>query len=145
VIRIQVSIIYLHAAIGKIAVTEWVDGTALYYWFTHPVFGVADSVRPWILPLLSHGAAVMAMTWGVIALELALFLGLVAERRYRTTLLVFGLAFHFGIFVVHGLFTFFVAMAAALILYLRPLDQPFQIPQRYGWLPSQWRLAASRP
>ena len=35
-------------------------------------------------------------------------------------MLILGISFHFSIFVIHGLFSFFFAMAAALILYLIP-------------------------
>jgi len=38
-IYLQISIIYLHSSLGKLAVPEWRDGTALYYWSTHEIFG----------------------------------------------------------------------------------------------------------
>lgn len=41
-LRVQVAGIYLHAAVGKVGVPEWRDGTALYYWLTSPYVGATD-------------------------------------------------------------------------------------------------------
>jgi hypothetical protein len=38
-----------------------------------------------------------------------------------------GIAFHIGIIVLLGLMSFGLVMIAALILYLRPLEQPFHL------------------
>ena len=38
-IRVQVSVIYLFAALLKLPSETWANGTALYYWWTHPKFG----------------------------------------------------------------------------------------------------------
>ena len=130
VARLQVAIIYLHAAVGKTAVAEWVNGTATYYWFLHPTFGAPDWLRAWLAPLLAHGPVVMALTWGTILLEFVLFAGLFMEKRYRGPLLVAGLAFHLGIVLVHGLASFFLAMAGALVLFLRGPREPFGNPIR---------------
>lgn len=128
VTRLQVAAIYLHAAVGKMAVTEWVDGTAIYYWFTHPVFGLPATLQPLAMPILSSALGVTLVTWGTIAFELLLAAALVADRRLWRPLLVAGLAFHAGIVVAHGLVTFYFAMAGALVLYLRPHGQPFAWP-----------------
>lgn len=132
VIRLQVAIIYFHAGVAKLAVEEWVNGTALYYWFTNPIFGAPSWLEPVLLPLLTSPVGVTLLTWTVLLLEITLFLGLVIERRWRPALLVLGLSFHAGIILVHGLVSFFCSMAAALILYLRPLEQEFRIPS-LGW------------
>jgi antimicrobial peptide system SdpB family protein len=130
VIRVQVSGIYFHAAVGKLKVAEWQDGTAMYYWFGHPVFGVNPHFR-WLIDMaMSTPAVVTAVTWGSIVLELFLCMGLLAVRRARTVLLVGGIAFHAGILLFMGLFTFSITMFAALILYLRPWDEPFS----FAWL-----------
>ena len=65
------------------------------------------------------------MTWGALGVELALFLGLVMDRRYRPALMVAGVIFHAGIAIVHGLVTFALVMIASLVLYLRPAEQVF--------------------
>jgi antimicrobial peptide system SdpB family protein len=131
VIRLQVAAIYFHAAVGKIGVEEWANGTAVYYWFTHPVFGLNQSLLPLLLPVLVSPWGVVLFTWGAMLLEVVLFTGLVADRRWWPMLLWLGLAFHFGILIIHGLMSFFFAMAGALILYLRPRDRPFAL----SWQP----------
>lgn len=131
VIRIQVALIYLVSCASKFAVREWTNGTALYYWFLHPVFGVSGWRRDLLLPVLTHPAGVALLTWGVLAFEALLFAGLVMEKRLRPGLLAAGCLFHFGTVVVHGLFSFFLAMAGALVLYLRSPQQQFRQP---AWL-----------
>lgn len=125
VARVQVGVIYLVAWVSKIAVEEWANGTAVYYWFLHPVFGVSDGRRALLMPLLTRPATVVLLTWGALALEALLFMGLLIDRRHRPALLAAGVLFHAGIALVHGLITFCLAMTAALILYLRPPEKTF--------------------
>jgi sporulation delaying protein B len=125
VIRIQVAVIYLHAAVAKCAVTEWQNGTAVYYWLTDPQYGVAEWLWPVVFPMLRNPFIVTAITWGSVALEFALFAGLIAKMRYRRPLLWMGIIFHVGIAVMHGLISFSISMIGALILFLRPLENEF--------------------
>lgn len=128
-IRVQVAALYLHAALGKLQVEEWTDGTAIYYWLTDPMMGSPDWLKRLMMPLLAH-PTVALITWGVFALELALAAGLIVSKPRRRYLLIGGLALHGAIAVVHGLFSFSTVMFAALILYLRPVEQTFD----FGWL-----------
>lgn len=132
-VRLQVAGIYLHAAIAKLGQPEWADGTALYYWLGNPVFGLPPWLRGVADPVLTSGVGVTALTWGVIVLEVALAAGLVVEPRRRAPLLAAGLALHAGI-VGMGLLSFAVVMFAALVLYLRPVDRPFDLPRRAAWV-----------
>ncbi len=122
--RLQVAGIYFHAAAAKYATPEWSNGTALYYWFTHPLYGVAAWAKPVMMPLLTR-STVALLTWGVIAVEFALMAGLFASKKNWKYLLVLGLSLHIGIAVLQGLVTFCFAMSAALILYLRPTEDVF--------------------
>ncbi|GIG92219.1 sporulation-delaying protein SdpB family protein [Plantactinospora endophytica] len=129
-IRVQVAGIYLHASVAKLGVTEWRDGTALYYWLVDPMFGAPLWIRDPLIGVLSHGTAVAALTWGSMALEFALVFGLFAPRHRWPLLLAGGVALHLGIAVLMGLWSFGLAMFAALVLYLRPVDLPFPMPER---------------
>lgn len=71
-IRIQVAAIYFHAAIGKLRVEEWTDGTAVYYWFTNPDYGASPFVSQLLRPLLLHGTTIALMTWGSRSLAVAI-------------------------------------------------------------------------
>ena len=129
-IRLQVSIIYLHAAVAKFKVYEWVNGTAVYYWSLHPYHGAPSWLRPFLLPLMSNPMMVIIITWGTLIFELLLFTAIVIDKtsRKRLLLLSLGILFHFLIVLVHGLFSFFFTMAAALMLYLLPWDRGLEIP-----------------
>ncbi|MEM4379995.1 MAG: hypothetical protein QXL01_04840 [Thermoplasmatales archaeon] len=120
-IQVQIAAIYLHAAIAKISVTDWTNGTVLYYWFNHPVFGAPLWLSALLKPIVSSSYLLTYITWGVMLFELCLFSGLFMSKKFKAYFLTCGISFHFGIFLIHGLFTFFLVMAAALILYLRPL------------------------
>ncbi len=127
VLRIQVCMIYFQAGIGKIPVEEWANGTAFYYWFTHHYHGADTWLKNLLLPILQTSWGVVSITWGTIIFEIFLFLAIVMPKndKRRHYLLISGLIFHISIILVHGLVSFFFSMAAALILYLRPLDKPF--------------------
>jgi antimicrobial peptide system SdpB family protein len=123
-IRLQVAGVYLHASIAKLGVTEWADGTALYYWLNDPTFGTPLWLRDPARPVLSLGPLVAALTWGTIALEFALAVGLFLPKRRWGPLLAGGLILHAGIAVLMGLPSFALAMFGALILFLRPWERP---------------------
>lgn len=124
-IRVQVALIYFFAFSEKLTVTEWRNGTALYYWLLYPVFGVPDYLKPLLIPVLTNPMTVTLLTWGSVGLEAVLFAGLFMDHRYRRILLPIGVLFHAGIAMFLGLFSFSVVMTAALCLYLRPVDRPF--------------------
>jgi len=123
VIRVQVCIVYLHAVIAKLELQEWIDGTIIYYWFTHITFGLNSFLRPIILPIVTNNILVFSTTWTVLTLELILFTCIFSNQNLRYLMLFLGLFFHFLIFIVHGLGTFGLSMSAALILYLYPIDK----------------------
>ncbi|WP_020602882.1 sporulation-delaying protein SdpB family protein [Spirosoma spitsbergense] len=124
-LRLQVALIYFEACVGKFKVPEWADGTAIYYWFSNPMFGLSPEMHSFLLPILANRWCIVLLTWGALILEGSLFLGLTLEVKYQKYLLIAGLGFHFMIILVHGLPTFFMAMAAGLIIFLRPFYQPF--------------------
>lgn len=123
--RIQISTIYLHAATSKFKVNEWVNGTAVWYWFKDPMFGSNYWISLVMQPVIKSAYGVTLITWGSLILELFLFTGLVMQKKHKKNLLVIGLLFHFSILVIQGLASFFFAMAAALIIYLRPVEDVF--------------------
>ena len=128
-VRLQVMVVYLHSAVTKFAVNEWLDGTAVYYWFHDPIVGASPALEPLLFPLARSGA-VNALTWGAIAVEIALVLGLIAPRRFWRPLFWLGVLFHVGIAVGLGLSSFSLAMIGALLLYLRPPEREFRWLQR---------------
>jgi len=117
-IVIQVSVIYLHSAVGKFFKEEWLDGTCIHYWFINNVFGAPLWLQR-IYNVFTLSNYVPLLTWSVMIFELALFACvLVTNKKIKKFFLVTGLLFHLGIAITHGLTIFFFSMAAALILYL---------------------------
>ncbi|WP_430908416.1 sporulation-delaying protein SdpB family protein [Maribacter sp. 2-571] len=120
VIRIQIFILYLQAFIGKLSVSEWVDGTVLYYWFEDNIFGLNESFRPYVFPVLENYFVISALTYSVLIVELTLALVLVMKFEKRRPLLILGVIFHLFIWFIHGLPTFFITMCGALVIYIVP-------------------------
>ncbi|WP_340201096.1 sporulation-delaying protein SdpB family protein [Ascidiimonas sp. W6] len=123
-IQIQVCAIYFHAFVGKIGVDAWLNGTATYYWLTHEFFGIHEVLNPLFNTLLANPFVVTLVTWGTLVLEFLLAACILLDKhsKRRYLMLLAGLLFHFSILAVHGLFTFFFAITACLILYLVPED-----------------------
>lgn len=123
IMELQVAVVYLQAGIEKpYKVAEWVDGTAIYYWLNHNVYGASPAVLAWMDTLLDYPFIVSLFTWGAILFELLLFGVFFMARNRRVKLLKLVLAFHFTIIIFHGLPSFFFAMAAAATLYLTPKE-----------------------
>jgi sporulation delaying protein B len=139
-IRVQVAGIYLHSSLGKLGVPEWIDGSAFYYWSHDPFFGLPGWLRPIVDPVVLTPAGAAFTTWGPVALEFALAIALVLDRRWWAPLLVVGLGFHLGIGLMMGLPSFALAMCAALIVYLRPAGRPFHLALPWSAMPRRIRL-----
>ncbi|WP_245952893.1 sporulation-delaying protein SdpB family protein [Pedobacter cryoconitis] len=125
IIKVQIAIIYLNAATAKFNVFEWVNGTALWYWLKDPIFGSNYWFSFIVLPLLKSPIIISLITWGSVILELFLFMALVMSKQNKQRMLVLGILFHLAIGVIQGLGSFFFAMASALIIYLKPIDNEF--------------------
>ena len=150
IIRCQVAYIYFESSVAKLSVPTWIDGTAVYYWINQPLIGAPYLVRRIMQPLLLNSAGVTLLTWGVIAIEFFLFLGLVLPKKYWPTLLVLGVALHAAIVVFFGLTTFSIIMCAALLLYLYPADEvlplAFTVP-RFSLIPAKrrrWQMVGAK-
>jgi len=140
-IQIQVAVIYFHASIAKLGVKEWADGTAMYYWLSHPTFGASGWVGSLAEFLTDSPVGVAAMTWSSIALEFALAIALLLRPPLRRFLLVAGIVFHGLIAITMGLISFSTAMTAALLLYLLPIGHQVVLP---AWAGALWARAKQR-
>lgn len=131
-LQVQACIIYLEAFFMKFNVSEWANGTALYYWLSDPIVGLGISHDSFFYQgLLSNTLVISLLTWGVLLLEMFLFMGLLASSKNKLRLFIMGVAFHFMIILIHGLISFFFAMAGILCLYLLNYDRFQKIRQ---WL-----------
>jgi antimicrobial peptide system SdpB family protein len=115
-IRVQLSLVYAIAAIAKLAVPQWSDGTAFWYWLQMPTFGLPPDVFAAIAPVLQHPIVMVPATYAVLVFELSLVGAIWTRGRLSRLLLDAGIAFHGGIAIVLGLWSFGVTMAGALLL-----------------------------
>lgn len=117
-IKIQMAILYLNAGVEKLASNEWANGTAIYYWFNNNTFGANNFIASLYGFLFENDLSVTVINFGVILLEIVLFLSLVINQRAKYLLFLAAVIFHFFIIIVHGLPSFFFSMTAGLMLYL---------------------------
>ena len=126
-LKLQIAILYLNAGVSKLFAPEWSNGTAIYYWFTDPVFGAPTWLREsFIQELFVHSLTVSAINWGVIVMEIFLFTGLFLSQRYKHSLFIIAFFFHFSIVFIHGLGSFWISMVGALVLYFLQPDLSIQ-------------------
>lgn len=123
-IRLQVAIIYFHSTVAKISNTEWIDGTAVYYYMADPMLGLPKVIYNLISPILGSPLIVF-ITWGTLVLQLILVTALFMKKEYWSKCLVIALLFHEAIAIMLGLISFSMIMTAVLILYLKPLESEF--------------------
>lgn len=90
-IQIQISILYATTVWLKLSGPDWIDGTALY-WVTR----LPEFVRFPVPYVFDHMWTIRALTWGTLAVELALAC-LVWVRRLRPWVLLAGVVLHLAI------------------------------------------------
>jgi len=117
---LQVAVIYAHASIGKFEVSQWADGTALYYWLEYGAFRAPDWLVPLVRPLVRWAPSVTVLTWSVLVLEFLLGASLLMPPRTRRALFALAASMHLGILFVQGIASFAVTMLAALLLSVWP-------------------------
>lgn len=107
---IQLAGIYFESGLAKLAVTDWANGTALYYDLRDPSFG-ASGITGVILRAISNQAwGTAALTWGTIAIETAIAVAMVSASRYKQYALVAIIVLHVGILLAMGLWSFSLIM-----------------------------------
>jgi antimicrobial peptide system SdpB family protein len=118
-VHLQIAFLYFHACVGKLAVEEWANGTAVYYWLVDPLV----DAPAWIANLSKSTIGVVLLTWGTLFVEGALAFALLMPGRIRGGIIACGFVLHLGIWAVMGLASFSIAMIAALVLLSHSGDQ----------------------
>lgn len=122
-IKIQLAYLYFQSATSKFSVAEWMDGSALHYWFNNNMHGMNPAISGIVNFLMSNSFILTILTWSVLILEIFLFISIFTRRipQLKTAFIV-GIFFHFGIILIFGLVSFFLSMAAALVFcFLMPI------------------------
>ncbi len=115
-LRLQVAIIYLSAVMAKLTVGSWRDGSFMYQVFHDPYYGPPAFIRPLVGAVLDAPPLVRGLTWGTIAIELAIAASMAGGPRVRRVALGLAIALHGSIAVMLGLASFGLTMIALLAL-----------------------------
>lgn len=115
-LRIQVAIIYLVAALSKLAYPSWRDGKALLIVMNSTEFGLPLVLRTAADRLLDDAWAGAALTWGVIAVEIAIAVFVLCRVPARRAGLWLAVGLHAAIILFLGLFSFGLVMISSLML-----------------------------
>ncbi|QPW15682.1 hypothetical protein I7830_05275 [Mammaliicoccus sciuri] len=123
--RIQVAILYFHSFIAKLIESEWVHGTAVWYYLQGQLYGFHEALFDFFRPLLSS-AFIVIPTWGTLLIQILLFMALLMPKKYWKYVLILAIIMHEIFAVLLGLVSFSIAIIGILILYLRPVENTFQ-------------------
>jgi len=113
---------------GKMFQTEWAEGSALYY-IGSGFFGPSGALKDAFGLLTDNPVISLGMSWGAILIELLLAVTLLTPVRYRLVWFALGVSLHAGIALFLGIWSFQVAMLAALSLLTIPATSPVYSPE----------------
>ncbi|PRB39732.1 hypothetical protein CQ020_16660 [Arthrobacter sp. MYb23] len=122
-LKVQVSVLYFYSMTGKMFQTEWAEGSALYY-IGSGFFGPSGALKDAFAVLTDNPVMSLGMSWAALLIELLLAVTLLTPVRYRLAWFALGASLHTGIAVFLGIWSFQVAMLAALSLLTIPATSP---------------------
>lgn len=115
-VRLQMAGIYLHSAIGKLGVGDWVNGSAEYYFVRDGMFGVADPFNGFFLEITKIPFVTAGMTWGAVALEIVIAILFMTPMRKRRLALPLDIFLHSMIILTIGLWSFALIMIGSTFI-----------------------------
>lgn len=118
VLRVQVFWIYISASVAKFSVDSWGDGSAIYYVTRQEFFGVSGPLQSVVEWVTRNPYASLGLTWGSMILELGIALLMLTSYRYRRWAIPLTIAFHGGIILIIGLWSFGLIMIAGVVASL---------------------------
>src|SRR5699024_3817776 len=132
VIRFQVAVLYLNSSVAKLKTSEWLDGTAVYYYIQQPMLGMPSILKDIFNPILTSSLVVIP-TWGTLIVQFILFAAFFAPKKYWKHILIIAIFMHEIFAIMLGLISFSLIMLAVLILYLRPIEDSFNFRKLAFW------------
>jgi antimicrobial peptide system SdpB family protein len=119
-LRLQIAYVYADSAIAKMGVADWQNGSGFYYFVRDKMFGAAGPLSAVWMWLSDQSLTTLAVTWGTLAVELAIALFTLLDARWRLAAFWLCLVLHALIFLSMGLFSFSLVMAAVAALIATP-------------------------
>ncbi|MFF6977410.1 sporulation-delaying protein SdpB family protein [Streptomyces sp. NPDC008343] len=126
-LRLQMVVVYLQAAVAKLPHAEWQDGTAMWYWASNLDFGPAPWLDTLVGPVITSALGVALMTWLPLVIEGSLVVSLLLPQRLRWWAMGAGLLFHLSIALMMGLWSFALAMAGGIVVLCLPLGSTIRL------------------
>ncbi|MDV6261947.1 sporulation-delaying protein SdpB family protein [Rhodococcoides yunnanense] len=114
-LRLQMAYIYLNASISKIAVSDWSDGTAVYYVVRGESFGVGNFLQSTILAITAVPLLALIASWGTIAIEAATAVLILGRGRVRLVGLLLSIFLHIAFIAAIGLWSFALIMVGLMV------------------------------
>ena len=115
-IRGQLAVIYLVAAATKVVTPGWGTGGWLQSLLLDTTYGVPPSVLRTVVPIVENQSFLIFLEISVVAVEVAIAIGVCGTRRMRSVALVLGLLLHASIGVFMGLPAFALTMIGSLLV-----------------------------
>lgn len=115
VLRLQVSGIYLQAAISKLLHPAWRHGVALQLLANDPSFGVTSMGRGFADTFMALPAVAQTLTYGALLAEFSIGAAMWFGPRYRRVGFAIAVAMHGAIILIMGLFSFGLVMIACVL------------------------------
>lgn len=119
-VRAQLAVIYLYAALSKLADPMWRHGGAMALVWADPYFGLPRPVAPLFAPVLRSYWMIAAVSWSVVAVQLVLAAALLGSEWWRRAALGLGTVLHASIGILMGLPIFGLTMIALLLVACGP-------------------------
>lgn len=131
-LRLLICIIYFHAGSSKFNVTEWYNGTAIYYFLNDPMSGNTFFIEnAFFKYILSKPLFITIFTWGTLFTEILLsFMIFCTSYKYRKIAFALGLILHLCIIPTFFIPAFSFKMIACLFFYLLVLPKKNEIMNR---------------
>lgn len=119
-LRLQMAYVYADSAIAKMGVADWQNGSGFYYFVRDKMFGSAGPLSVLWMWISDKSLTTLAITWGTLAVELAIALFTLLDARWRLAAFWLCLMLHALIFLSMGLFSFSMVMVGVAALVASP-------------------------
>lgn len=128
-IRLFICLIYFHAAVSKFHVTEWYNGTAIYYFLNDPLSGNAGLLDNALFrSIIQNPILITLISWGALLTEVHIaFMLYVRNYKTRRNVFILGCLLHLAIIPLFFIPMFSFRMIASLYFYLLVKPDPDEV------------------
>ncbi|WP_259179157.1 sporulation-delaying protein SdpB family protein [Mycetocola sp. BIGb0189] len=116
VLRSQIAGIYLHSALAKLGVADWINGSAMFYISRQHFFGATGFVGDLLKSVTNVPLGTAALTWGTIIIEVLIAVLILGTTPLRRVSVILAIVLHVGIIIALGLWSFGLIMCGAVII-----------------------------